>query len=268
VEDLFREPAALARRIERAQALQLERTRAARGSGGPPLEVAGGLAVFHGFRSPFSAAIGVGLAGAVGGDDVDRIEAHLGKGGGPVRVEVTPFSDPSLADELARRGYRLERFHQVWARRPLPLPAAPEAEVRPVRPGEERAWVELFSQAYLGGPTHSEAQREAFLAMIRGEGNVGFLAFANGSAAGIGIASVEGAVAYLSSAGVPAPYRGRGLQLALVRARLAWAAERGCDLAASATEPATASQRTLEKAGFRPAYPKAVLVRERPTSAS
>ena len=35
---------------------------------------------------------------------------------------------------------------------------------------------------------------------------------------------------------------------------------RGCDLAASATEPGTASQRTLERCGFRVAYPKAVLV--------
>jgi hypothetical protein len=31
-------------------------------------------------------------------------------------------------------------------------------------------------------------------------------------------------------------------------------------LAASATEPGTASQRTLERCGFRVAYPKAVLV--------
>jgi hypothetical protein len=39
--------------------------------------------------------------------------------------------------------------------------------------------------------------------------------------------------------------------------------EMGCDLAASATEPGTASQRTLEKAGFRCAYPRAVMLRER-----
>jgi hypothetical protein len=48
--------------------------------------------------------------------------------------------------------------------------------------------------------------------------------------------------------------------MALVRARLAWAAGMGCDLAASATEPGTPSQRTLEGCGFRVAYPKAVLV--------
>jgi hypothetical protein len=46
-----------------------------------------------------------------------------------------------------------------------------------------------------------------------------------------------------------------------VGARLAWAAATGCDVAASTTEPGTASHRTLEACGFRAAYPKAVLVR-------
>ena len=77
---------------------------------------------------------------------------------------------------------------------------------------------------------------------------------------GVALSSAEGGVAWLSGAGVLPASRGRGLQCALVRARLAWAAAQGCDLAASATEPGTASQRTLERCGFRVAYPKAVLV--------
>ena len=85
----------------------------------PAIEVAGGLAVSHGARSPFSAAIGVGLGAPIAEGDVDRIEAHLGPGGGPVRIEVTPFTDPSLTEELGRRGYQLERFFQVWTRASL-----------------------------------------------------------------------------------------------------------------------------------------------------
>ena len=90
--------AARARRVERAHALQLERTRAARGAGAPPLDVAGGLSVSHGARSPFSAAVGEAMGVAATEDDVNRIEAHLGVGGGPVRIEVTPFTDPSLTE--------------------------------------------------------------------------------------------------------------------------------------------------------------------------
>lgn len=214
--------------------------------------------MFHGARSPFSSAVGVGIGLVVGEEDVDRIEAHLGLGGGPVRVEVTPFTDPSLTEELGRRGYQLERFFQVWVRSP---PAdAPGSGVRVATPDEVGTWVELFSRAFLGAPTQSDAQREALRCMAQAEGSVPWLALESGSPVGVALSSAEGGVAWLSGAGVLPASRGRGLQGALVRARLAWAAAQGCDLAASATEPGTASQRTLEKCGFRVAYPKAVLV--------
>ena len=250
--------ATVARRVERAHALQLERTRATRGAGAPALEVAGGLSVSHGARSPFSAAVGVGIGVAVSEADVDRIEAHLGPGGGPVRIEVTPFTDPSLTEELGRRGYQLERFFQVWTRRPST--GAHAGQVRIAGPEEDGAWVDLFSRAFLGAPIQSESQREALRCMARAEGSVPWLALHDGVPVGVALSSSEGGVAWLSGAGVLPAARGRGLQGALVRARLAWAAELGCGLAAAATEPGTASQRTLERCGFRVAYPKAVLV--------
>jgi GNAT superfamily N-acetyltransferase len=120
--------------------------------------------------------------------------------------------------------------------------------------------VDLFSRAFLGAPIQSASQREGLACMARAEGSVPWLAFENGIPVGVALSSAEKGVAYLSGAGVLPPFRGRGHQAALVRARLAWAASRGCDLAASATEPGTASQRTLERCGFRVAYPKAVLV--------
>ena len=250
--------AALARRIERAHAMQLERTRAARGAGAPAVEVAGGLAVSHGVRSPFSAAVGVGIGVAVTGADLDRIEAHLGLGGGPVRIEVTPFADSSLTEELGRRGYQLERFFQVWTRQPAA--EEPIGSARIARVAEAAEWVEVFARSFLGAPTQSEAQREALRAMLVADGNVPWLAEQSGAAVAVALSSAEGGVAWLSGAGVLPASRGRGLQEALVRARLGWALSRGCDVAASATEPGTASQRTLERCGFRVAYPKAVLV--------
>ena len=41
---------------------------------------------------------------------MDRVEAHLGIGGGPVRIEVGPCTDPSLAEELGRAGVRLRHL--------------------------------------------------------------------------------------------------------------------------------------------------------------
>lgn len=253
------DPARTARRIERAHALQLERSRAARGVGVAAVEVAGGLAVSHGARSPFSAALGVGLGARVSAADVDRIEAHLGIGGGPVRIETTPFTDGSLLEELARRGYQLERFFQVLVRPPSPVDP-PGADVREAAPGEELLWADLFSRASLGAPAAAPEHREPLGRMIRAEGSVPWLASVGGAPVGVALASCTEGVAWLSGAGVLPSHRGRGLQAALVRARLAWAAGQGCDLAAAATEPGTSSQSTLERCGFRVAYPKGVLV--------
>lgn len=247
---------ALAGRIERAQAEQLHRT-----GPGSSLDVAGGRAVMKGPRSPFSAALGVGLGGPVTAEDLDRIEAHLGVGGGPVRVELTPFADASLAEQLGRRGYAVERFHQVWVRPPLPLPEARPVEVRQISAAEEAAWIAIFAEAVLGAAMPSAAQRTGLSAMTRARGNACFLCWREGAPVGVAIASALDGVGLLTGAGVPPRLRGAGLQRALVRARLAWAAERGCDVAASATEVGTASAATLARCGFAPAYPKVVMAR-------
>jgi GNAT superfamily N-acetyltransferase len=254
------DPAGLALRIERAEAEQLARNGepGARGA----LPVAGGLAVSKGPRSPFSAAFGLGLAGPVTGADVDRVEAHLGALGGDVRIELCPQAHRSLPAELARRGYAAERMLEVLRRPPGPPTGTAWAgrEVRPIRPGEERAWADAFSLAHLGSPA-SGSVAEDVLAVPRARGNACFAVFEGGLPVAVAIVSAHGGVATLSGAGVVPAWRGRGLQLALVEARLAWAEEAGCDVAAAATDPGGASRRTLERAGFRLAYPKVVMVR-------
>ncbi len=251
--------AVLAARVERAEAEQLART-------GPPgrqaaRELAGGLAIWKGTGSPCNVVQGAGLSGGVGADELDEIERRLG--GGQVRFEVASPAHPSLLGELARRRYRLERLLLVWARAPVrwqPEPGAPE--VRELRAGEEQAWVEVFARAFLGRSPGAAAEAASLLAVTSAEGTRCFLALDQGTPAGVAIASSHDGVAILSGAGVLPAHRGRGLHLALVRARLAWAAARGLEVAAAATAAGTASQRTLEKAGFRCAYPRAVLVRD------
>lgn len=253
--------AALAHRVERAEAVQLART----GPPGPSAarEVAGGVAVLKTRGSPFSMALGLGLAGPVTTEDLDEVEDHLGQAGAGVQVVVAAPADPSLAAELGWRGYRLGRFHQVWVRppRPVPEPPAPGLEIRPITVGEEGAWGDAFARAYFGRPPASPAEAAVLRGMIRAEGNVCFAAFEGEAVVGVAIASAHGRVATLSGAGVVPERRGRGVQRALVQARLAWAADWGCELAASVADPGGASQVTLERAGFRCAYPRVVMIR-------
>jgi hypothetical protein len=49
------------------------------------------------------------------------------------------------------------------------------------------------------------------------------------------------------------------VQTALIRARLAFAAAAGCDLAAVNTVPGSVSQRNAERQGFRVVYTRALL---------
>lgn len=89
----------------------------------------------------------------------------------------------------------------------------------------------------------------------------GFIVEQGGEPAGGGILGVVEGVALLAGDSVLPQFRGRALQKALVRARLAKALELGCDVACAGTAPSTASQRSYEACGFRAAYPKLELAR-------
>ena len=66
----------------------------------------------------------------------------------------------------------------------------------------------------------------------------------------------------LCGAGTLAEYRGRGLQTALLRARMASAIEAGCEYAVVVTNGGSASQRNAERLGFRVAYSKVTVIKQ------
>jgi GNAT superfamily N-acetyltransferase len=250
---------ALAQRLERAQAAQNREATPPAGV----LEVAGGVALFNGPGSPFTQAIGLGLAGEVSAAELARVEAHLGQAGGPVQVELCSFAHPSLAQLLGARGYAVGEFQQVLVR-PLSHEAhapPPGVEVRPLRAGEARAWASAVASAFLGKEEPSEEELGIMLPTASIPGTTCFVALVEGEMAGGGTVALHDGVATLSGTGVREKYRGRGLQAALIQARLAFAAERGCTLASTSTLPASGSQRNMERQGFRIAYPKVVMVR-------
>ena len=267
----------LARRLERALAegsAEIARTMARldTGSGAAALEIAGGFAIFAGAGSPLTQGLGIGLAGPVTAAQLDAVEAHLvlhglPHGPGPVQLEICPFVDPTLPALLAERGYRVHEWQLVWttaldAPPPEPVrPADPGLSVRPVRPGEEEA----FLRAILAGFLESEDVPAEALALLRpttaAPRHESFLALLGDTPIGGGALSYAGDVAIISGSGVRPAFRRHGAQGALLRARLARARELGCQVACSSTLPGTASRRNMERAGFHVAYPKLVMLR-------
>jgi GNAT superfamily N-acetyltransferase len=57
-------------------------------------------------------------------------------------------------------------------------------------------------------------------------------------------------------------FRRRGVQAALISARLEAGRAAGCDLAMSVTQPSSGSQRNLERQGFRVVYTRTKFTRE------
>ena len=69
-------------------------------------------------------------------------------------------------------------------------------------------------------------------------------------------------VAQLTGAATAPEHRRRGVQTALLAARLADAADAGCDIAVVTTAPGSKSQQNVQRQGFHLLYTRAVLVRD------
>jgi GNAT superfamily N-acetyltransferase len=81
-----------------------------------------------------------------------------------------------------------------------------------------------------------------------------FLAEADGVAGAAGVLILHKGVALFAGAATVPEMRRRGLQAALLEARMQYALEHGCDLAMMVTEAGSNSQRNAERKGFRVAY--------------
>jgi len=69
-------------------------------------------------------------------------------------------------------------------------------------------------------------------------------------------------IAQLTGAATAPAHRRRGVQTALLLARLTDAAAAGCDIAVVTTQPGSRSQRNVQRRGFDLLYTRAVLVKQ------
>ena len=241
----------LARRLEGAQARMNDRLNAA--SGGQRLPVGGGFAHFRGPAHPLNQALG--LVDPIAEQELIQVEAFLGE---PTVLELSPGADAALWPLLARRGYRVQQFQQLWVRA-VELVTV-KGDVRAVLPSEADQYNRLVGAGFMGVDDWRTFELPFSMA-LDAEGVFGFVVSVNGALAGGGMLGVVDGVAVLAGDSVLPRFRGRGLQKELVYARLRKAHELGCELACAGTAPSTASQRTYEACGFRVAYPKLELAR-------
>lgn len=257
----------LARRLEAAECAVSVASAQARATGGgdsPCRNVAGGVVIFQGPESPFNAAKGMGLNGPVTDADLDSIAAHFQtRGARSFTFDVCPHADETLGPRLVARGYAFAGFETVTFRpmtpadTRLPIELPPGAVLQAPAPEEQEEWAVLLAKVFSDSESPPEFMVEFGRGFFRVRGATAVCAKMDGrlvAAAGMG---VQGNVAALFGAGTLTPFRGRGLQRAMLAWRLRRAAELSCDLAKVDTKPGTRSQRNAERAGFRVAYTRA-----------
>lgn len=228
-------------------------------SGACHLEVAGALAMFDGIGSPCTQTFGLGLFDTVGDDEMEEIEGFFRIRGSDVFHEVSPLADISMLPMLAERGYRaIEQSTILYRELTEKSPGADvksNISTRVILPAEVDLWARTSAS---GWATEHESLGEFMFAFGRisaqCEGGYPWIAELEGRPIGTAMMFIGDGVAMLAGASTVPDARNRGAQNALLAARLAFAVDNGCTLAAMATAPGSQSQKNAQRNGFGIAY--------------
>lgn len=254
----------LARRLERAEAFAnaafVEARAAAQPSSGAMWRgVNGTYAMFDGVASPLTQTFGLGMFAEPADDDLANIEAFFAERGAAVFHEVSPLAGPAVLALLTSRGY-LPIEHTTVMYRPLTRAsqAAPSTSsvvaTRRLAQEELEAWAETSARGWGESSDLADFMHEFGMITGRSRGVSCFAAELDGQMVATGALAIHDGVALLAGASTVAVFRGRGAQTALLAARLAYAADHGCDLAMMGAAPGSTSQTNAERQGFRIAY--------------
>ena len=258
---------ALSRRLERAEgegnaAFVEARASLDPGPGYTWCEVAGTYAMFDGVASPLTQSFGLGLFAPATSADLDTIEAFFTTRGADVYHEVSPLADAALLALLPERGYRPVELTTVMHRALAPdtLPTSRPMDgggalsTRRVEGDEVMTWADASARGWGESPELAAFMKDFGQVTGRSRGTTCFVAEVDGTIVATGALVMHGGVAILAGASTIPAWRGRGAQTALLAARLAYAAEQGCDLAMMGAAPGSTSQTNAERQGFRIAY--------------
>lgn len=264
----------LARRIERAEArLTAEVVGAIDDPRALVVALDGGVAAFARPGSPMNKLVGAGLDAPLDEPALAAIEAAFDERGEDVRIELATLADPATLAALARRGYQLHGFENVLGRAldaPAPAGSSPDAIDVARVDDADAAWATTLVDGFAAGDgtgavvdQHTRDAIEAVMADFARSSARRYVARQGGEVVGAGSARLDHGVAQLCGAATLPASRRRGVQRALLDARLADARAAGCDIAVVTTAPGSQSQANVMRRGFALLYARAILVRPR-----
>lgn len=227
--------------------------------------VGDGIAIFSGANSPISGVFQLGMTSPVSIALLAEVEAFFAMCGTPSQIHVCPLADFSLVEAVRKLGYRLGSFKHVWARRLEETDEAPlrsaAVTISEASEDQQLLWAQVVSYAFEGSRSLADANTDVAWPNAHKLNTRCFIAWIGGAPAGGGALAMHDGVAICFSTSVHPVFRRMGAQTALLHARLLVARQAGCDLAMVQTTPGSASQRNVEKVGFRLAYTRVTLLR-------
>lgn len=230
-------------------------------------EICGGHMIFAGLGSPIGRATGTGLDRPFTAQDLDRIEHFYRGHQAPSQVDLTPLHPPEVFEMFKNRGYAIAELNNVLYRKLDPqekFPAPPGSREISRSPAEEAETTGAIVENAFFPEGAPEAFRGLITPLYQMENALAFVATIDGKpiACGTGLVIPEHKVFALCGAGTLTEFRGRGLQTALLRARMEAAVTAGCEYAVVVTQGGTTSQRNAERLGFRVAYSKVTVIKQ------
>lgn len=221
------------------------------------IECAGTYAVFDGVDSPVTQSFGIGLFADLVPASLDEIEHFFFDRGASADHEVSPLAGLAVPELLCARHYRPVEISSVLYQRVQRISGegCHDVTIHVAGSGEQEIWTKINVLGW--GHEHPEIRdfllRTTAISFAR-EGVVCFLAQIDGQTGAAGALCLYDGVALFAGAATVPELRGRGLQRALVRERMRYAFEHGCDLAMLVAEAGGNSQRNAEREGFSIAY--------------
>jgi len=211
-----------------------------------------------GQNSPVTQAVALGLNGEVNDAAFARLENFYCERNEPVRVETSPLADATLFRHFGASGYTATEFTNVMARaiRSNERIASTNVQVHVSRaaPNELDLWNQTVAQGFAGEQPVSPEILNLMKVFALAEGHECYLARIGNAAVGGGSLALRDGIAGLFGASTLPACRGRGVQSALLAARIDRAAEAGCDLAVCLAQPGSSSQRNIIRQGFGVLY--------------
>jgi GNAT superfamily N-acetyltransferase len=254
---------ALSRRLEAAEGdacaqFALARLRLFPDSGSEAIRIAGADVVYDGVDAPTTQTFGLGMLEEATAHALDQMERFFAARGSSALHEVSPFAGAATLQLLCAREYRPIEVSNVLYRSleaggQSDLPAGLEVHV--ISPDEAELWAEVSARGWTHEhPELGEFMKQFGMLLTEREGSACFLAYLDGVAAAAGALSLHRGVALFAGGATVPEHRRRGLQGALLEARMGYAHQQGCDLAMMVAEAGSNSQRNAERQGFRIAY--------------